>query len=258
METVTHDSRETAYRLSDRGGDGGGVLFVHGSGATHEVWKSQFRLGDERPVGAIDLSGHGESSGVLADPGWGLFSAYVDDVLAVAEAMDARYLVGNSMGGAVVLQALLERDPSVDGVGLVGTGARLAVLEDLLFWLREDYERAVDFLHGADRLFHDADPAVVNVSREAMWSVGQPVTSRDYHSCHEFDVRDRLDEVAVPALAICGEHDQLTPPWYHEFLAEGIPDGELRIIDDAAHLVMLERPDAFNEALSSFLSRLDG
>lgn len=32
MERVTHHDRDTAYRVSDRGGDGPTVCFIHGSG----------------------------------------------------------------------------------------------------------------------------------------------------------------------------------------------------------------------------------
>ena len=59
--------------------------------------------------------------------------------------------------------------------------------------------------------------------------------------------------VSTPALAVVGAHDRLTPPWYHEALAEGLPDCGLVTLPDAAHLAMLETPAAFNEALTAFL-----
>ncbi|WP_251330928.1 alpha/beta fold hydrolase [Haloplanus pelagicus] len=258
METVTHHGRTTAYRRHDRGGDGEPILFVHGSGGSSGVWKSQARLADERPVIALDLSGHGESPDVDAAPGYEALSAYVDDVVAVARATDAGVLCGSSLGGAVVLTLLLDRASALDPSGLIlaGTGAKLAVLDDLLRWLRTDFERAVEFLHGPDRLFHDPDERLVAVSRETLHDAGPTVTHRDFRTCHEFDVRDRLDEVSVPTLAVVGEHDALTPPWYHESLAESIPDAEWTTIPDAAHLAMLERPAAFNDAVASFLERI--
>jgi len=258
METVTHHGRETAYRRHDRGGDGEPVLFVHGSGGSHQVWKSQARLADDRPVIALDLSGHGESEDIDAAPGYETLSAYVDDVLAVVETTGARVLCGNSLGGAILLTLVLDRGPDVDLSGLVlsGTGAKLAVLDDLLRWLRTDFERAIEFLHGPDRLFHDPDERLVAVSREALAVAGQEVTHRDFRTCHEFDVRGDLDAVGVPTLAVVGEHDALTPPWYHESLAEAIPDAEWTTIPDAAHLAMLERPEAYNDAVSAFLERI--
>ncbi|WP_435154598.1 alpha/beta fold hydrolase [Haladaptatus sp. DFWS20] len=255
METVTHHDRTTAYRHADRGGEGAPVLFVHGSGGTHELWKAQLaRLSSSFPVVAVDLSGHGESEDVDADPGWSTLSAYADDVLAVAEETGARTLVGNSLGGAVVLHLVLERDFDPEAIVLVGSGAKLSVLDDLLTWLDSDFDRAVEFLHDGDRLFHDPDDRYVELSKESMYEVGQGVTSRDFHSCHTFDVRDRLDEIAAPTLAAVGEYDMLTPPRYHEYLADNVRDGQFVEIEDAAHLAMLETPDALNGMLTRFLN----
>lgn len=258
MERVTHHGRTTAYRVADRGGDGTPLLCVHGSGGTHGAWKGQLgRLAGERPVVALDLSGHGESEDIDAAPGWETLTAYADDVMAVAEETNPGILVGNSLGGAVALQVAVERDHGFDGLVLAGTGAKLPVLSDLLQWLEEDFDRAVEFLHGPDRLFHDPDSRYVELSTETMTNVGQRVTRRDFRSCHEFDLRDRLGEVDVPALALVGEHDKLTPPEYHEELADRIPNGRYREIEGAAHLAMLERPDRFNDAIRDFTAELE-
>jgi pimeloyl-ACP methyl ester carboxylesterase len=257
MDRVTHHGRTTAYRTRRGDAAGPGLLCVHGSGGSHAVWRGQFRLADATPVTALDLSGHGESDDVEAAPGYETLSAYVDDVLAVADAVDARVVAGNSLGGAVALAAVLDRDADVAGLVLAGTGARLAVLDDLLAWLDDDFERALDFLHEPGRLFADPTENLVAASRETMAETGRVVTRRDFRTSHTFDVRDRLDEVTVPALAVVGTEDQLTPPRYHEYLAEHLPDCEYAEVGGAAHLAMLERPVAFNDAVRSLLADLD-
>ena len=254
MEQLTHHGRTTAYRTRGRDADGPGLLCIHGSGGSHAVWRPQFRLAPTTPVTALDLSGHGESDDVDAAAGFEALSAYADDVVATARAVDADVLVGNSLGGAVALTVALERDLDLTGLVLTGTGARLAVLDDLLEWLDHDFERAVDFLHAPDRLFHDPTDALVEASREAMAEAGQAVTARDFRTCHEFDVRERLDGIDTPGIAVVGSHDQLTPPWYHEYLADELVDCAYAEIDDAAHLAMLERPEAFNDVVRGFLT----
>ncbi|SEV84496.1 alpha/beta fold hydrolase [Natrinema salifodinae] len=254
METVPHNGRETAYEVTDRDGDGPPICCVHGSGGSRRVWTGQHPLSDRFPIVTVDLSGHGDSDDVDASAGYTALSAYADDVLAVAEATDARVLVGNSLGGAVVQHILLEREFEPDAVVLTGTGARLGVLEDLLAWLDSDFDQAVEFLHGTDRLFHDPDPDVRERSIDQMYDCGRATTQRDFLTCHEFDVRDRISEINVPTLALYGEHDQLTPAWFHEYLIDEIGDGEVVEIDGAAHLAMVERPNAFNDAVEAFLT----
>jgi pimeloyl-ACP methyl ester carboxylesterase len=255
MQQVTHHGRTTTYESFDRGASGETVLFVHGSGGSRRLWKSQARIADEFPLVTLDLSGHGGAEDTDASAGFESLSAYADDVLAVAEETDASVLVGNSLGGAVALHVLLEREATFDGVVLAGTGAKLAVLDDLREWLADDFERAVEFLHGPDRLFHDPDPQMLELSKESMHACGQRVTERDFLTCHEFDVRDELGGLDVPTVCIVGEHDQLTPPHYHDYLADAM-DGRVAVVEDAAHLTMLEQPEAFNSAVTRFVARV--
>ncbi len=257
MDSVTHHSRETAYRVAQPAKSGPTMLYVHGSGGTHRVWAAQYGpRGPSHPAVALDLSGHGDSEDIDTTVGSETLRAYADDVCAVAEAVDADVLVGNSLGGAVVQHILLERSPSLQGAVLAGSGAKLTVHESLRETLAEDFETAIEVLHD-DHLFHDTHDRMVAQSRQTMAAVGQRVTERDFLSCHTFDVRDRLDEIDLPVLALVGEYDELTPVAYHEFLAEEIPDGRLALLEDAAHLTMVEAPTAFASAVEAFLTSIE-
>jgi len=252
METVTHDGRTTAYRETGFG-DGPTVCYVHGAGGDHGVWVEQYGDREGPPAVAVDLSGHGDSDDVTTEPGMETIAAYADDVAAVCEATDASVICGNSMGGAVALWVALEGDLDLDALVLSDTGAKLGVDPGFLESLARNFEAAVASLHVPDTLFHDPDDELVEVSKAGLLESGQAVTVRDFESCDTFDVRDRLDEIDVPTLALCGEHDPLTPPSFHEYLEAELSNCEYVEIADAAHMPMLEKPEVFNESVRSFL-----
>lgn len=257
METIRHDGRETAYRLTGRDRDGAAALYVHGSGGNHRVWVHQYAPGGPtHPAAAVDLSGHGQSDDVDTDPGPETLAAYAADVAAVADEVDADVLVGNSLGGAVLFEVLLEGRFEPTGVIFAGTGARLAVDEQLRELLAGEFEAAVERLHGPDMFFSDLDEETVERSKAAMRDAGREVTRRDFLTCHAFDVRDRLAGVGLPSLAVVGENDRLTPPQSHEYLADHLPNCERAVVEGAAHLAMLERPTVFNAAVERFVAEL--
>ena len=74
-------------------------------------------------------------------------------------------------------------------------------------------------------------------------------------------MRDRPDStpdlpgLAVPALVIHGEDDQLIPSSEAEAMAAALPEAELVIVPGAGHMVNLEQPAVFNDALRDFLRR---
>jgi 3-oxoadipate enol-lactonase len=72
------------------------------------------------------------------------------------------------------------------------------------------------------------------------------------------DYRDLLTRVTVPSLVVVGEDDEYTPVSDAKTMTEALPDSTLHVIARAAHMPNLERPGQFNEALATFLSRVDG
>ena len=67
------------------------------------------------------------------------------------------------------------------------------------------------------------------------------------------DQQSTLRKCKVPALALCGEYDSLTPVKRHRFMAELIPYADLRVIEDAGHLPTLEQPGATTAALRDWM-----
>lgn len=71
----------------------------------------------------------------------------------------------------------------------------------------------------------------------------------------DFDVTDRLSDIAVPTLVVGGVRDQCVPE-LAETMAREIPGAELAILD-TAHLPFYERPDEYFALLGQFLDRVD-
>jgi 3-oxoadipate enol-lactonase len=73
---------------------------------------------------------------------------------------------------------------------------------------------------------------------------------------HRPDSTPLLAQVSVPTLVITGEEDEMIPVEESRRIASGIRGAKLVIIPGAGHLANLEQPDAFNAALSGFLTAL--
>lgn len=66
------------------------------------------------------------------------------------------------------------------------------------------------------------------------------------------DLRPKLDQIKAPALVLCGESDQSTPPALSEAMAEAL-GAKLELIPDAAHLPCIEQPEYMSQKIRDFL-----
>lgn len=64
-----------------------------------------------------------------------------------------------------------------------------------------------------------------------------------------------LRKCRVPALVLCGRHDELCPVKRHTFMAELIPSAELVILEDSGHLPTLEQPAETTHALRKWMAQ---
>ena len=230
-------------------GSGRPIVFVHGSGCDHSLWEFQTHdLQKDFSVVAIDLNGHGQSARRDSDA----METYVQDVLATMDVLkEPVFLVGHSLGSAIVQSVALEKSKNLVGIGLIGAGAKLRVHPQILETIDNDFPKASELILNWS-FMQPAKPELIQRAREQMIRNGQKMLSRDLRACDGFNVMDRLSEINVPTLVICGRQDQLTPVKYSEYLKNQIARSELQVIESAGHRVMEEQPAEFNRALRSF------
>lgn len=225
------------------------MLFLHGSGGTHQVWRNQMDLGFN--IVAADLPGHGCSC------------QYPCESIAEASLLTAQlleklhlqgpvFLLGHSMGAAITLYTALSYPAMIDGIILAGGGARLRVLPDVLKSLAQG-EIDPNFLRIA---FAPAAPAqLVEAELSSYLSCSISTLYSDLTCCDQFDISRQLDNIHIPALIIVGKEDRLTPVKYAEYLAVRLPRAELAVVENAGHYVMLEQPQQVNTLITNFVSR---
>jgi pimeloyl-ACP methyl ester carboxylesterase len=226
------------------------LIFLHGSGGCKESWHHQVRF--FRDADAVDLPGHPDGEPCTSIAG------YVQWLREYISERDYRnvVLVGHSLGGGIALFYALEHPEDLAGIVLVGSGARLRVHPMFLEGLAKAEEKPEVFLEFLKTGHERIEPELAEVLLGRAMENGPAVTLNDLRACDAFDVMDRLGEIRLPLLALCGDEDTMTPPKYSRFLAERIPGARAVVVEGGTHMVFAEKPDAVNAAIHEFLQPL--
>ncbi len=161
---------------------------------------------------------------------------------------------GQSLGGAITLQLLLDYPGRFPAGVLICTGAKLKVLPTIFETIEKDYPAFVE-MKKQMAISPKTDPAVIQPLLDNNLKNSPRVDFGDFQACDRFDVRERLGEIKVPVLVVSGQDDLLTPPKYAEYLAAKITGARRAHILDAGHLLPLEKPLELNQALRAFLMK---
>jgi 3-oxoadipate enol-lactonase len=239
------------YRLD---GDGDRVVLLSGSlGSTLEMWEPQLpALIPRFGVLRYDHPGHG-SSPPLAQT---TVSSMAQEVLVLLDELGIASVsyCGLSLGGAVGMRLALDEPGRVDKLVLCSTSARFATPQ---FWQeradtvrRDGIEAVADVV--LERWF---TPGFRDVRRyrEMLLSIPTEGYARACEALRDWDARGQLGRISAPTFAIAGAEDPSTPPADLEAILAEIPGADLLVVDDARHLVNVERANEFNDAVSAYL-----
>jgi 3-oxoadipate enol-lactonase len=255
---VTSNGRHIGY-TEEGVGEATPLVFLHGVGSDKSVWQPQLEyLGRTRHAIAFDYPGYGDSDPA---PEGATRDDYAAAILSAMRALGiARgHVCGLSLGGVIAIALHHAAPDSCASLILADTFAvhpdgrgiydrSLAGCRDLPAMA----EARVDFL-----LAQPADPQVRREVIETMSRIDPAAYRIGAEAVWLADQRDRLGEIAVPTLVICGEDDKPTPPDLSRELAAMIPGAQLAMMARAGHLTNLEQPARFNALVDDFLQGLD-
>lgn len=275
---------ETWYRSL---GDGPGLplLCLHGGpGSTHVGLTVLDPLADERRVVLYDQLGSGNSS-KPSDPSLWTVDLFLAELATVREALglDRMHLLGHSWGGMLAQEYALTQPEGLASLVLSSTLSSSLLWREESLRLRADlpaeirkpldaheaagttddpeYERAVfEFLHRHLCRLDPWPPIVEEMVRSTnlevyntMWG---PSEAHPTGVLAGWDVTPRLGEIRVPALVLCGRYDEATPH-QAETIVAALPDAELVVFEESAHLAPVEETERYLATVRSFLARVE-
>jgi pimeloyl-ACP methyl ester carboxylesterase len=257
-------------RVDDGGHGGVPVLFVHGNGGNRTQWAAQLEhlraRGPGGPQGpplrpttraaAFDLRGIGESE-PAANADYSV-EGFAEDVAAVADALGLErfVLVGHSYGGAVAAAYAGKHPERLAGLVFADVAGDIrnppaaqaeALRRGLLPENYEDFTR-----RWFEGILARGTDATKNAVMKSLHATRPEVFTAATTGLYSFDPAGAQAPYRGPRLHIAS------------FLADNpqaihraFPDMRVRVIPDASHWLMLDRPEEFNRLLDEFLTRLD-
>jgi pimeloyl-ACP methyl ester carboxylesterase len=241
----------------DTGGDGPGIVFIHGMTFSKETWDPIIdRLRDRFRCLAVDLPGHGGSLGLGADP-----QTVVERIHATttASGLDRPVVIGHSAGALHATSYAAFHDAS--GVINVDQSALVAPFAGFVQQLSPAL-RGPDFMSafapfeasiGIGRLPEPERGRVLStqhIDQQLVldyWSNVLTESPADIQAGMDLV----LDRVTVPYLWLAGGPVNATD---HDHLLAHIPQARIESWSNLGHMAHLAEPGQFAERVSQFVS----
>jgi pimeloyl-ACP methyl ester carboxylesterase len=275
---VELDDLAVHYKLAGQGQPA--LVLLHGFAASTFSWREVMpALAESHTVVAFDRPAFGLTERPLpgqwrGDSPYGA-AAQIDLTIALMDELgiDQAVLVGNSAGGTVAaltallhperVKALVLVDPAIYSSGGRFPGLVRALLRTpqarrlgpLL--VRSIRDWGLDFGRSA---WHDPS----QITPEIWEGYTKPLQVDNWDkglyeltiAAQPLELSERLAELELPVLVITGDDDRIVPTEQSVRLAGEMPNAELVVIPNCGHVPHEECPQAFLEAVSSFLAAL--
>jgi L-proline amide hydrolase len=262
------------------------VLMLHGGpGVPHDYLENMAKLAATgRPVIFYDQLGCGKSDRPDDPALWtvDLFKEEID-VVRNALGLDRIHLLGQSWGGMLAMEYVLTQPAGVASLIIASSPASMRVWVEEANRLREALPAEIQ----ATLLRHEAagttdDPEYQTTmlafyQRHVCRIVPMPdqvqrafdgMGAQVYHTMNgpsefhvvgtlkDWDIRDRLGEIALPTLITSGRYDELTP-MQGEIIQRGIPGSRWVLFEESSHMPHVEEETRYLAVLDDFLSRVE-
>jgi 3-oxoadipate enol-lactonase len=247
-------------------GEGPPIVFVHGLGATSNVWHAQrITLSKSFRVIIYDRSGCGRSQ--RASEGYSIDS-WADELAGLLDhlAIGSAVVVGHSLGSMVAQRFAGKYAGRTTALILAGgeaelpQGAREILTERARMIQEHGLAAVVDgwLTSVLSAVTREANPALTGLVREMFLANDAKAYALQCLALRDGSARSDLARIVCPTLLTVGDQDPVTPLSWQRQIAAAIADSRIRIIPNTGHMTMLESPAVFNTVLLDFLAALAG
>lgn len=226
-------------------GDGPALVHLHGAGGLrltngHDLLSRQFR------VIALEMPGFGTSPENKRSRNMPELAATIGKAVA-SLGLEEFNLIGTSFGGKAALWLAVQQPQRVRALVLEAPAAIRPQGSEPPAGTPQEMARRL-FAH-PERVppMPTLDPAVQAKQARLVGRLRGP--NRDP------ELEARISGLATPTLVLFGTLDQVIPPDMGHFYKELMPNGHLVFVYDAGHAISTDRPEAFTEVVSDFISR---
>lgn len=248
-------------------GRGEPLLMINGLGYSSRFWFLQLPALQQRFRTIVyDCRGVGRSS-KPKEP----YTIANDaaDALSVLDALeiDRAHVLGLSRGGYIAQELAIEHPERLNRLVLMATHyggpAYLEATSELWDEILDIEGLSMDQIfrrgiaYSTTPEFFSSHPEMVEHLVAMRVEQPQPAYSfkLQFDSAAAFDAREWVGRIRAPTLVLAGRQDRVVPLEFAERLFRAISGARLTVVEDAAHLVFVEQPDAVNRLLLEFLGQ---
>ncbi len=261
------------------------LLVVHGGpGFTHNYLTPLEDLAGQRQVVFWDQLGCGKSESPSDASLWTLERS-LREVDAVREHLDLgrHHLFGNSWGGMLVQQYVLDRKPDIVSLIVSNSLASMPrLIEDTARLKRElpqDVQDTIDYhednelylcpeYQGAIAVWYQTficrmkpwprglEDSFAAVGMDIYMTMVGPSDFKVTGNLKDWDIMDRLGEIPVPTLFVAGRYDECTPE-HMRMMHERVPGSEWALFERSAHMPFYEEREKCMQAIGDFMARTE-
>ncbi len=271
MPFVVNDNQKIFYQVHSHNGTP--LVLIMGLGGTSDGWVLQLNdFSQNHTLVTPDNRGAGRSS--MPDEPYTM-DIFADDLAAILDQEDIEQaiILGASMGGLIAQQFYHKHPERVKALILACTGvgpndtnfvmSEQKVLDVLGTPIPEKKDDLRQYLQEYISVFYhhnycDEHPDLVDKMIHRRSDHEQPdyANKRQLASCFTHTPNSiRLKEISVPTLVIHGDDDRIWPLENAHYLANNITNAELKIMQQTGHMLFIEKPAEFNEAILSFIAK---
>ncbi len=226
------------------------LFFIHGSGGDHSLWSFQYAcLNKKFNIVAVDLPGHGSSEG-SGESDINVYSLWVKKLLDILQLKNV-IVVGHSLGAAIALTFAADFGSMIKGIVAVGGGLKMPVNPAIFELLKTSPDVAFEMMCKFS-LAKENRQKLSEPLKKNMAAANIDVLHNDLVACDKMDLTDKVKKINLSSLIICGEEDKMAPPHLSREITGNIQGSKTCFIKNAGHMVMMEKPEEFNQALIAF------